>query len=388
MKEALFIANAIVGGMPGLTGGEMRFIEIAKNWQKRSYKIHLMSSKGGQRLCEKLGLKVVLHNISSSKETGRLTFIKRFVKSLFLTKSLRKFDSGVVYASSEQIYDVIPGVILKLKNSQRIKLAVAVHWLPPIKWWERKQSAFLNSLLFLISERLGLLLSCFFADRLLPVSKATKEQIRESLFGRFFLSKITIVECGVNLEEIKKICRKVKTKKYEAVFMKRIQAVKGIFDLIDIWEEVIKKVPRAKLIVIGSGIDEEAAQKMVTKKDLDENIEFLGVIYDMEEKFTKLAESKLFLLPSYEENWAIVIGEAMAAGVPVISYGLPELVDVWQDNFVSVPVGRKDIFAQKIIEFLENATGRGTLSRKAVEYVAQFDWENIAEKELKSIEEK
>ena len=385
MRKVLFIANAIVGEMPGLTGGEVRFIEIAKNWQKHGYRIHLLSSRGGRILCEKLGLKVILHSISNSKEVNRLTFITRFFEAFFLPKTLEHFDEGIVYSSSEQIYDVIPGVILKLKSLRKIKLAVAVHWLPPVKWWERKQSTFLNSLLFLISERTGLFLGCLFANRLLPVSEATKNQMRKSLFGRLFLKKVTAVECGINFQEIRKISQKVKVKKYEAVFMKRIQAVKGVFDLIKILDIVVKKIPEAKLIVIGSGIDEEEAKRMVFEKKLNKNIEFLGVIYDMKEKFNKLAESRLFLLPSYEENWAIVIGEAMTAGLPVLAYDLPELIEVWKDNFIQVPLGNTKIFADKIIELLDNPKEIDRMSKKALKFVKKYDWEAIAKKELEII---
>ncbi len=48
--KILFIANAIVGENPGLSGGEVRFIGIAKFWTDKGYEIHLMSAKGGKRL--------------------------------------------------------------------------------------------------------------------------------------------------------------------------------------------------------------------------------------------------------------------------------------------------------------------------------------------------
>ena len=386
--KALFIANGIVGGMPGLTGGEVRFIEIAKGWEKRNYEIHLLSSSGGKKLCRKLGLKVILHNISRSKSVSRFTFITRFLESLILPQSLKKFNQGIVYCSSEQIYDVIPGVILKIKNPKTIKLAIVVHWLPPIKWWQRKQSSFLNSLLFLISERSGLYFGCFLADKLLAVSASTKRQIKNDLIGRFFINKTYAVNCGVNFRKIKKITQNIKRKKYEAVFMKRIQSVKGIFDLIEIWGMVVKNRPEAKLIIIGSGSEGEMAKKMVVNRKLEKNIEFLGVIYDDQEKFTRIAESKLFLLPSYEENWAIVMGEAMASKIPVLAYNLPELIEAWQDSFVQIPLGDKQFFADKIIKYLNNQTISTKQAGLGYQYVQQFEWAKIAGDELKIIEAK
>lgn len=383
--RALFIANGIVGEKPGLSGGEMRFIEIAKEWQKNKIEIHLLSSPGAKRLCEELGLKVILHSISQSKFKNRLTFVLNTFKSFFLPKSLKDFSNGAVYCTSEQLYDLIPGVILKLRNIKNIKLASAVHWLPPLAWWTRKQSTFINSLLFLISERLSLLLGVLFANKLLPVSEDTKRQMKESLIGKMGLKKATAVKCGVNVDEVVRIVTNVKQNKYEAVFMKRLQAVKGIFDLIEIWKLVTDSIPDAKLIIIGSGVDGDRAKQMVKNLKLENNIKFLGVIYDIKEKYTQIASSKLFLLPTYEENWAIVIGEAMAAKVPVLTYGLNELKDVWQDNAIYIPTGNKKLFAETIIRSLKDAESRDRIVRRAFKYVSQFEWSKIAKEELEII---
>lgn len=381
--KILFIANAIVGESPGLSGGEVRFIEIAKSWADKGHKIHLMSAKGGERLCNNFGLEVTLHNISDSKKTGRFTFILRALKSLFfLPVSLKDFKEGLIYSTNEMLVDVIPALRLKLGNRRDIKWATVVHWLPPFPPWERKESTLFNSILFFINERLSVWLSNRFADVLLPVSPMTASQLNSVGAN---MKKVHPVECGVNYAEIMKIVRKVKEKRYDGVFMKRLQAVKGIFDLIEIWEMVVKAKPDAKLLVIGEGIDGEKAREMVRQKGLDKNIEFTGVIYDTKDKIRKIAQSKMFVLPSYEENWAIVIGESMACGTPVISYGLKELIDVWEDSFIRVPVGDKVSFAKKIISLLDTPATLDEISKKATEYVKRYNWHPIAEKELKII---
>ncbi|MFX0203194.1 MAG: glycosyltransferase, partial [Candidatus Hodarchaeota archaeon] len=98
-----------------------------------------------------------------------------------------------------------------------------------------------------------------------------------------------------------------------------------------------------------------------------------------------LASSSLFVLPSYEENWAIVIGEAMAAGVPVICYDLPEIRSIWEDKVVWVPKGDKKKFAKKIIEFLDNEHARNVISQVAIQFVKRYDWQKIADEEMKLI---
>ena len=380
-KKILIIANSIVGNPPGVTGGESRFIELAKCWVKKGYEIHLMSGKCGEILCNKFGLRVTLHNISNSEATGRIEIIKRLFKVfVYLPKILRSFDEGIVYSASEQIYDVLPGFFLKRYNPEKIRYGVVVHWLPPILFWTRQGSDLINSLMFLISERIGLLYASLSADILLPVSADTLKDLSRSLF-RFKKAKDVI--CGVNLEEIEAYTKDAREKKYDGVFLKRLQKTKGIFDLIEMWENIVKQKPEAKLLIIGEGIDGEEARELVKEKNLEKNIEFAGVVYDPKEKFKLLAQSKVFILPSYEENWAIVIGEALASGVPVVCYGLEELKKVWSTSVTFVETGNITKLRESVLSILGKENN--TLIENGKEYVKKYSWQRIAEEELKII---
>lgn len=382
-KKILFVANAIVGDNPGVSGGESRFIEIGKEWQRMGYEIHLFSGKGGKRLCEQMGLNVILHELTASPRDSRFEFFRRlFLLFIYMPKLIREFPSGIVYSTSEQVYDVLPGAALKLFYWGDIKFASAVHWLPPIVFWKRQGSRWFNSLFFMVSERVGLVLAYIFADAMLPVSNSTLKDMEKSYLSN---NRTYEVKCGVTLSEIKEISKRYPEKKYDAVFMKRIQSVKGIFDLIDIWDYVVKENPSASLIIIGSGIDEDKAKEYVKEKKLEKNIEFLGVIYDFETKFKYLSESKLFVLPSLEENWAIVIGEAMAASIPVICYDLKELREVWKDSVNFIEFRNKKLFAKKILNLLRNNKDYDKVVNRGLEFIEQYDWKLIAQDELKFI---
>jgi len=382
-KQALFIALG-VSEKPGISGGETRFMEVARGWEERGYNIHLLSTGGGPYLCEKFNLKAK-HHIVRIGVKGRLGFVSRFFNAFFTPKSLKGFKEGIVVSTNEQLYDIFPGLLLKLKNPKKIRWAVVTHWLPPYAWWTRKESTFLNSLMFLISERVSLYLACIFADKILAVSQSTKDQIKRDFFARFFIKKVKAVECGVNYSEIRRASEKVGEKKYEAVFMKRLQAVKGVFDLVKIWKEVIKELPNAKLVVIGSGIDGDEVKKKVKDQNLEKNIIFTGPIFDFEQKIKKVSSAKLFILPSYEENWAIVIGESMACGIPVLAYDLKEYGGVWGDKFIPVPVGDTQEFAKKIVSLLKDPQNLNEVGIKALEFVKKYDWNNISVKELELI---
>jgi glycosyltransferase involved in cell wall biosynthesis len=78
-----------------------------------------------------------------------------------------------------------------------------------------------------------------------------------------------------------------------------------------------------KLKVVGTGRDEEHLKSLA-----GETVEFLGNITD-EELAHVYADAKAFLFASVDEEFGIVVAEAMGRGVPVIAYasgGVPELV--------------------------------------------------------------
>lgn len=381
--KILFIASGIVGDKPGISGGETRFLEIAKIWQKQGHEIHLLAPAGAKTLLKEWGLnKVKLHIATCLKSKGRWVFVFLFLRYLFsLPKSLRNLHPDIIRSTSEQIYDVWPALKIKRRNP-KARWSAVVHWLPPWPVWKRSSSQFWNSLFFFVAERLGLTVASRWANILLPVSFATARQLEGIGIKK---DRYRTVECGVNYGAIQKICRRVKSKRYEGVFLKRLQLSKGVLDLIYIWQKVVIQLPQAKLLVIGSGIDEQKAKAVVKRLCLEKNIIFVGAIHNLKEKFTYLSQSKIFLLPTHEENWAISVGEAMAAGLPVIAYDLKELREVWQDAFWPVPKGNLVYFSRAICTLLKNPQKSKALAQKGKEYVKRYDWQKIAKEELKYI---
>ena len=166
--------------------------------------------------------------------------------------------------------------------------------------------------------------------------------------------------------------------------MKRLNYGKGVFDLLRIWDQVVKQKPDAKLAIIGDGADDvlQKMQEYITEKKLEKNIDILGVIYGFEEKFRIVNSAKVFLLPTHEENWAIVIGEAMACEVPVIATRLKEIVPIWKDNVAWCDVGDINGFAKQVLTLTGSESKTKNQSDKAKVFVQQYEWKLIAEKEL------
>jgi len=382
MDKVLFIANGIwkEENRPGISGGDVRWIEIAKIWQKKGLEVHILTTQAGRELSILLGLKdAIFHEIQAPSSYGVRSYIKRFFASLKLSDELKDFK-GIIYSVSEHSYDVIPGKVIKSSNRNNI-FAVVAHWVAPLI---RKGTSPINSILFYLNQRIGYYFTKKYADRVLAVSKPTAEALVRIGIPQ---DKIAVVECGVYYNDIRDIASRVEKKEFDAIFMKRFDKTKGVLDVIEIWKYVVREIKDAKLILVGHGSKDtlEELNKLIKKYGLENNIKILGPIYDFNKKIEILAKSKLFLLPSYEENWAIVIGEALAAGVPVICYDLPEIKPIWEDKIIWVPRGDKREFAKRIIELLQDDKLRAKLSKEGIEFVKKYDWEEIAKKELELI---
>ena len=68
----LLIANGIVDSKGGVSGGEMRLIEIARHWVRAGYDAHMMSGPGGVDLCSRLDLAVTPHVVGGVTAHSRV----------------------------------------------------------------------------------------------------------------------------------------------------------------------------------------------------------------------------------------------------------------------------------------------------------------------------
>lgn len=378
--NVLFVMNGIgsVDGLSEISGGDVRWIEIAKCWQRDGFNIHVLTPEAGISLCKKLGLEADFHVSNVPNNYSVKAYFLRLLESKYIPRTLENFR-GIVYSTTEHSYDVIPAWKMKEKT-KGIVWAAVIHWVAP---WRRKGTTLLNSTLFFLNQRLGLHYIKNWADIVLAVSSNTVEQVRR--IG--IRNNVFPVTAGADIEAIRNVASQVRNKKYDAIFMKRFTGTKGVFDMVEIWKEVTKIKPEAKLGMVGLGTRDvmNRLHKMVENYSMKYNISFLGPIYEFETKISVLASGEMLVLPSYEENWAIVIGEAMAAGVPVLCYDLPEIRPIWGGNVAWVPKGDKKKFADKTLELLDNDHARNKLSESGMRFIRNYDWHEIAQKEMSII---
>lgn len=91
---------------------------------------------------------------------------------------------------------------------------------------------------------------------------------------------------------------------------------KGVEQVITALSEIDNEF--LKFIIIGDGVQKCYLENLVNKLDLDNKISFVGY-KQYDELIPFYANANALILPSFEEIWGLVVNEALAAGLPVIS---------------------------------------------------------------------
>ena len=387
MKKVLFIINWMTksNGKVGISWGDIRLFEVMKNMDQ--VEKHILTTTNWLSAMEKLGISCDEKTIINY-EVNPWAFSNLWVSLISFFKSYRKIKlekDDIIYSSCEHLYDVLPA--MKMKIFKKAKWYAVYHWVEDYPWKDKRgNTPFLPRYLYWLNRAFSGFLIKLFASKILAVSEPTKEKLIS--MKKIKPERIKAVDCWVNYEKIIEVRKKYESEKwteFDAVFMKRLNYWKWVSDLLEIWKKVSETKKDAKLWVIWEGSEDilEKINAFIKENNLENNIKLFGVVYDFEEKFRIINSSKLFILPSHEENWAIVIWEAMAIWAPVLVYDLPEITPIWKDNVEWVERFDTNQFSEKVLKYLWDENLRKQKMEKADAFIPSLDWKNIANNELK-----
>lgn len=108
--------------------------------------------------------------------------------------------------------------------------------------------------------------------------------------------------------------------KRRLLFLGLLAPWKGLLRLVSAWSRLEARYPNWQLVIAGPGVGDFDAQVRaeVSRANLAQRVTFLGPMYDAD-KTLILRQSDVLALPSDLENFGLVVGEALSAGVPVIA---------------------------------------------------------------------
>ncbi|WP_439124335.1 glycosyltransferase [Marivita sp.] len=162
--------------------------------------------------------------------------------------------------------------------------------------------------------------------------------------------KLHIVHCGVDPS---RYAPNPERTGLQALFVGRLAGVKGVPILIEAMSQLCEKYPDLMLRLVGDGPDRKTLESEVAQRGLQNRIVFLGY-KSQAEVAEELAQTDVFVLPSFAEGVPVVLMEAMASQVPVLATriaGIPELVEDGISGRV-VPPGDVEAFTKALDELL------------------------------------
>jgi glycosyltransferase involved in cell wall biosynthesis len=152
------------------------------------------------------------------------------------------------------------------------------------------------------------------------------------------------------------------------LFVGRLSAPKGIYDLFDAIPRVIERHPEARFVLVGvaeSDAMEPVIRTEAERRGVAPHVTFLGSL-EGHEKAAAFVTSQMIVVPSWTEGFPLVIPEAMAAALPVIATAVgavPDFVTDGEDGFLIAPKDPQAL-ADRICRLLDDEDLRREISKR------------------------
>jgi len=210
---------------------------------------------------------------------------------------------------------------------------------------------------------------------------ATSAAEFESIRRLGFRNAIAIIPNGVELvvpaADTGNRWRRLKSER-RVLFLSRVHWQKGLLNLVRAWSEL--KPAGWRLCFAGPDEDGHVAEVMKLTRELGvaHSVRYLGEV-DGVEKSHQYNQADLFVLPTFSENFGVVVAEALAHGLPVITTrGAP-----WSDLETYGCGWWVDIGVDPLVNALRGAMAlsdaeRGEMGQRGRAYVQRYDWNDIA----------
>jgi len=168
-----------------------------------------------------------------------------------------------------------------------------------------------------VKKMLGLIAYQWWDLRKASLLHATAQSEVADIRRLYLKNPVVVAPLGVKLPTLKPRMRmpnRIRT----LLFVSRVQKKKGLPNLIRAWA----LVPHAGWRVVVAGPDQEGhaeeVQALARKLGVEADFQFIGSVFG-KEKDRLYNQADLFVLPTHSENFGVVVLEALAAGVPVIT---------------------------------------------------------------------
>ncbi len=190
------------------------------------------------------------------------------------------------------------------------------------------------------------------------------EQVKKTILdiADFDKDKITVIPWGIDLELFNPkrlkpdiIDRLNWQDKRVIITTRTLSALYGIHFLIMALPSIIEEEPNVRLLIIGSGPQEEELKELVSGLELDDYVHFGGQVPNGQLAYY-LNSAEIYISTSKSDGSSLSLLEAMACGLPLVVSDVPAICEWVQDgsNGYIVPRNKVKPISEKILILLKN----------------------------------
>ena len=206
---------------------------------------------------------------------------------------------------------------------------------------------------------------------------APSRTVRDSFVRHGYdASRTAVLPYGVDVDRFKPVDSEARRNGsiFRVICVAQVSVRKGQVYLLEAWKRLA--LPQAELLLIGA-ISHEM-QKIIRRYE-----RFFRHIPSVPNNrlYEFYSRADVFVLPSLEDGWAVVCGEAMACGLPVITTcdtGASEIIEHGKDGFV-IPSRSPESIAECLERLYNDRELLREMSKAALEKArAELGWDKYA----------
>ncbi len=320
----------------GWRGGEQQLLYLVKGLKGKGFEQAVACRAGDEleRRCRELGIKVIPLKGNQSSDCLRIAAVGK------------EFD--VIHAHAAKAHTI--SALSKRFHKKPVVYTRRVYYPPKNNFPTR------------LKYRL--------TDRVVAISEPVKEVLEREL--PFLKGKVTVIPSSVDVKELNQTINPKKVEEIKRELggkpligtLAALTEEKGIPELIDAAEIVLKKLPSAKFVVFGEGKLRKELERLIEKKGLKENFLLYGFVKEVQ-NYAKALD--LFVLPSRNEGLGSSLLIAMALKVPVVATEAGGTVEAVKDGEtgILVPPENPGALAKGILKLVEDENLRNRLTENA-----------------------
>ncbi|HEX6462192.1 MAG TPA: glycosyltransferase [Candidatus Saccharimonadales bacterium] len=280
---------------------------------------------------------------------------------------------NVLIASSHFLPDVLP-VAYKWRRKNCERVAYIHHIVQ-----DMPRNASVSTRLAHLQERLCFWIIKKHFQKVIVVNRAVKQRLEELGFTKQSI-KVSSNFASSDPLPVRAFAHKTTT----ILFCGRLVKQKGVYDFMSVCRFLQQKIPDFSAVMIGAGPELERLRELVASENLP--VEIKGRISEAE-KFKLFNQAKLFVFPSIEEGWGIVVAEALIAGTPALVYDLPVYQEIFDQQLHTVSLGDVDALQQAALELISSYNETPAVYHAEQQHISafaeQFTKANVAEGEYR-----